>query len=966
MSWPGLSGINLKQVQAKGRLPGVDVTLEATNSRLSYRGLATHIDTAVLHIHLLSDADTTKPPLSINDLSLPRFHLSAKLPALTVKQAQLAIHFANSNFVSNSLTSNSLTNNSPGKKADNKADQPIVIALQGFELDPADHGHFQLDTAATIVGQQHINGHFEVTLSPAELSAQMRFPADQEAPPWLNIAFVQRNGTDGNGTDRNSTGRNGTDGIGTGRNDTDSATSELRLQFDETATHGQWLDALLNTSSAGRVTHTGGQLQAQAIFNGDQTRPLSQLSLNARQFQVDLDGNTGVIDADIKATREAQSVLVEFVNTADSGAGRLVLVDRNKTMETAIKNTVPELTRSSDAAPDAAANAELSLSSGSQLLLNLPENAAEKPSLSFSGGLALDYSTGVSSVHMNLDDLSVAISELAQTDLNQASLTQAGQIDLTGNLVLNWKEKEPFSYANETLSVAANSLSLQAAGALAWSPGQISFQSTGQVDAQLPGLQAKIQTGDQATPGWIEFSADDLQASQAQLGFEVTGFAPDTQLSYVFNGPLSARMPEASIFSSAKPEKTTLTANEFNLNVTLVSDQSQFKTDGNGYLSTAEVMPLEASASRLDIKWADLSLTDLTGTLDTKTRGFKVAVNEDTWTDFDLEASINLLKNDDIKGSGKLSFGSALSLPIEFSGNTVSGWWDINLPKHTLPINGLRGVLRSAQIEVPEDLRLTDGTISVTGLIQVHDQISAKLDLSGSEIAAVLVESNAQQASFHFDAGYLTDIFATGPIAVRHLELAGGIDINDLSLDLKLENSQAFGLSNISAQLFDGQLKIDQLNYADTAIEDTRISLTHINLTKLLAYLDVDGLDGTGFIDFSLPAGSRGAAVHIIDGTFTSTGPGRLSYSKGDMAGANIGLKALDNFQYKQLSGNIAYDSTGPYQITIRLEGSNPDLYDGYPVIFNLTIHGSLPELFEAMFMTGNFEESILEQIKMK
>ena len=54
----------------------------------------------------------------------------------------------------------------------------------------------------------------------------------------------------------------------------------------------------------------------------------------------------------------------------------------------------------------------------------------------------------------------------------------------------------------------------------------------------------------------------------------------------------------------------------------------------------------------------------------------------------------------------------------------------------------------------------------------------------------------------------------------------------------------------------------------------------------------------------------------------------------------------------------------GAYKITIRLEGKNPDLYGGHPIVFNLNIGGSLPELFEAMFITGSFEESILKQIK--
>ncbi len=64
------------------------------------------------------------------------------------------------------------------------------------------------------------------------------------------------------------------------------------------------------------------------------------------------------------------------------------------------------------------------------------------------------------------------------------------------------------------------------------------------------------------------------------------------------------------------------------------------------------------------------------------------------------------------------------------------------------------------------------------------------------------------------------------------------------------------------------------------------------------------------------------------------------------MAATNIGLQAMENFQYQDLSGTINYQADGTYRITIRLEGKNPDLYGGHPVVFNLNINGSLPAAF--------------------
>ena len=138
----------------------------------------------------------------------------------------------------------------------------------------------------------------------------------------------------------------------------------------------------------------------------------------------------------------------------------------------------------------------------------------------------------------------------------------------------------------------------------------------------------------------------------------------------------------------------------------------------------------------------------------------------------------------------------------------------------------------------------------------------------------------------------------------------------------------------------------------------------HIDLNRLLTFADIDGLEGTGSLDILLPAGSDEQGVHIRNGTFSSTGPGRLVYSQEGMAASNVGMQALENFHYKELSGTVDYQSDGDYQITVRLDGKNPDLYGGHPIAFNLNINGSLPEFFEALFMTGSFEESILKQMR--
>jgi hypothetical protein len=139
-----------------------------------------------------------------------------------------------------------------------------------------------------------------------------------------------------------------------------------------------------------------------------------------------------------------------------------------------------------------------------------------------------------------------------------------------------------------------------------------------------------------------------------------------------------------------------------------------------------------------------------------------------------------------------------------------------------------------------------------------------------------------------------------------------------------------------------------------------------IDLEQVLEFIDVGGLTGSGKLELSLPAGSRGSSLYVRNGVFTANGPGILSYSGSISKSSveNIGLSALDNFLYDELSGTIDYQPDGSYQLKVHLAGSNPELYDGYPIALNLNIDGMLPQAFEVLFLTGDFEKAILNRIR--
>lgn len=546
-----------------------------------------------------------------------------------------------------------------------------------------------------------------------------------------------------------------------------------------------------------------------------------------------------------------------------------------------------------------------------------------------------------------------------------------------------YRTSQPFALAHAVLD-ASDSLviqtgpepSMQFNGAI-----KLDLTST-QSSVHLQASDLQVALGDFSKPGsataqglvtleWIElapftYTSDDLGLEGDELLFTSTGQLQIVNQNMDFNqaGQLELNNPVIKLPGDDHSPPATITASKLSVLAELTSNDGKIVSTGNGSFLGSRITPMEISVDKADVTWEELDLLNKTGKLGFNTQGFSASLDGETWSGFDFDINSALLGNDDIKGSGILKFDSDPELPIEFAGNIQTGHWDIKLRPATIRLTQLGGLLRVAHYELPDSIKLSNGYIDIQGDVVINNEITAKVTLRGRELNAAMLESSVGNAGFTLNTSYGSSISASGPASVETLVLAGGIDVANISADLNLDDMDTFGLENLYAEVFDGQLNLGSLRFANKRIEETTIELHHINFGKILAFADIDGLEGTGFLEISLPVGSDQTGIHVKNGTFKAAGPGHIAYTKEGLAGSNIGLQALENFQYKDLSGTIDYQSDGTYQIAIRLEGKNPDLYGGHPIVFNLNIGGSLPELFEAMFMTGSFEESILKQIR--
>jgi hypothetical protein len=238
----------------------------------------------------------------------------------------------------------------------------------------------------------------------------------------------------------------------------------------------------------------------------------------------------------------------------------------------------------------------------------------------------------------------------------------------------------------------------------------------------------------------------------------------------------------------------------------------------------------------------------------------------------------------------------------------------------------------------------------------------ADLDLDEMEVRGLkIVLGNQGDATDRFDLA----------VSAPRLKLAAGTEAEDLEVKTRLAYPKVL-LDAARAHMFGGEISVRPTSFdldKDKKIE-LHADLDTISLEKIMALFELESTQLTG--DVSGPvrmlfSGERG--LEINQGDLHSLHPGvlRFTLAQGSETAAqfnNIAIRALEDFEYRELNATVVYKPNGDYRIAARIVGSNPDVLDGHPIALNPTIEGNLPALFRAFFLTGDFNRAIIEQLQ--
>jgi hypothetical protein len=171
----------------------------------------------------------------------------------------------------------------------------------------------------------------------------------------------------------------------------------------------------------------------------------------------------------------------------------------------------------------------------------------------------------------------------------------------------------------------------------------------------------------------------------------------------------------------------------------------------------------------------------------------------------------------------------------------------------------------------------------------------------------------------------------------------------------------------------------------DPASEENElvVHVGDVDLAALVADLGRTDLAMTGRLSGELPlrfegnrifaaggrlsAGEGGGVIRYQTGGLPPPGleaPAKELPAKGSVGGVDLVLDALRNFQYRKLEVGVDGELTGEMILHLTLEGSNPDVYDGYPFQLNLNLEGPLADVVQGSTTGFRVQDAVEERFQ--
>jgi hypothetical protein len=199
-----------------------------------------------------------------------------------------------------------------------------------------------------------------------------------------------------------------------------------------------------------------------------------------------------------------------------------------------------------------------------------------------------------------------------------------------------------------------------------------------------------------------------------------------------------------------------------------------------------------------------------------------------------------------------------------------------------------------------------------------------------------------------------------------------GLPLTNGLLTFDLE-PQHLAVEQLRWQFAEGRIQAAPFTIGSAGMRfSTTLTAERLQLDEIFALTELDGLSGEGTMHGTLPITVAGADAVIEGGELVSDRPGWVRYRPDQAPAAfaaggenvNLLLQALENFRYDQLRLTIDGRTDAEMDVGLHIAGANPDLYDGYPIEFNLNLEGALGNILRDSLAGYRIPERIRERMQ--
>ncbi len=296
----------------------------------------------------------------------------------------------------------------------------------------------------------------------------------------------------------------------------------------------------------------------------------------------------------------------------------------------------------------------------------------------------------------------------------------------------------------------------------------------------------------------------------------------------------------------------------------------------------------------------------------------------------------------------------------------------LNIANHPSPFNNLIA-------NWAPDLTLVQGsfTISADG----HWQNSIDIQ---SEIQLGLTNASGSYAGVgFFGLDFIGPVFFppnnhSGSARINIQNLEYGVEVNNIESRFRLNASETNELPGVYVYSLVGEFLGSKFESHDFAFDPNasknhiEVSLTGLDIGKVVSMQQIDGLSVTGKLDGTLPIDIYSDGLSITLGKFwNQEGGGTIKYLIDPAQAASLSnpltdtvIKALEEFHYDLLTASTNFQPDGELTINFHIEGKSPKLDNNRPVHLNINSEQNVLSLLESLKYTDELNSELDDNIR--